>query len=311
VTRGLAKFVQSAIVQFNMQIYENKELIIVYDAYTEEIQKLIQDYESQTIQFHFSKTKKTLGELRNQAMKHSRGEIFCQWDDDDIFSPDRISFFVTILLNSNAAACFLSRWIFWDIPKKRVSISDERPWEGSIFAWKRVNINYPSINKSEDFIAVSEICRNNVFALVDNPYTYIYCAHGDNTWNDEHMNTMYNSSTLKLDYAKIIVGLAKLLPIYHQPKLKKQERLYLENIYNDNKKNKPIGGIDEINESIRKRLRWYKNILLYHKLISFIPSILIKFLAEALLTIGTKGNFNKLKIAGVFIWRIYEFKTKL
>lgn len=308
VTRGLTNFVRSAINQFNMQTYENKELIIVYDSYTVEIQNLIREFESPIIQFHYSKIKKSLGELRNLAVKLSHGEIFCQWDDDDIFSPDRINFFVTILLNSDVAACFLLRWIFWDIPKKRASISDERPWEGSIFAWKSVCINYPSINKSEDFIAISEICRNNVIALVDNPYAYIYCAHGDNTWNDEHMNTMYNSSTLKLDYSEIIIGLAKLLPIYLHPALKNQERVYLENMYNINK---PIGGIDKIDESIRKRSRWYKNILIYDKITSFIPTILIKISAESLLTIGRMTNVDKIRKAGAFIWRIYEIKVKL
>jgi glycosyltransferase involved in cell wall biosynthesis len=309
VTRGSPSFVHSAIHQFNMQTYTNKELIIIYDMHSQRIQKLIDIYSSPTIRFYFIDTKKTLGDLRNLAINFSQGEIFCQWDDDDIFIPDRISFFVTILMNSKVAACFLSRWIFWDISKNRVAISDERPWEGSIFAWKKVKINYPSISKSEDFIAISELCNNNITALVDNPYAYVYCAHGDNTWNNEHMDVMYNSSTKKLDYSKTLPKLAGILPLYIHPSLEIEKRCELERIYY-NKINLIDKKIDEIDKIILQRNDWYKKLSFKNKIILFIPTPFIKILAEMIMTIGQKTHIRIIHDAGMYIWRAYKFKEK-
>lgn len=310
VTRGLPSFVHSAIHQFNMQTYANKELIIVYDIHSQGIQKLIDNHSSPMIRFHFIDTKKTLGDLRNLALSFAQGEIFCQWDDDDIFMPDRISFFVTILINSKVTACFLSRWIFWDISKNRVAISDERPWEGSIFAWKKVKINYPSISKSEDFIAISELCKNNVTALVDNPYAYVYCAHGHNTWHEEHMDLMYNSSTKKLDYSKTLPKLAEILPLYVHPSFEVDISSDLEKLYNNNINLFNIK-IDEIDKSILQRNSWYKKLSFKNKTILFIPTPFIKILAEMLMTIGQKTHIHIIHDAGIYIWHAYEFKENL
>src|SRR6478736_887728 len=82
ITAGRPEFLEEAIESFLGQNYPSDrcELVIVNDY---EHQELIFDHPRIRI-FNIEKTFSTIGEKENYATSQCRGDIICQWDDDDI-----------------------------------------------------------------------------------------------------------------------------------------------------------------------------------------------------------------------------------
>lgn len=86
---------EEAVESFLRQDYPNKELIVIIDSAGQVIQF---DHPQVTVINHASRFA-SLGEKLNYAILHSKGELICRFDDDDISQPWRMSQQVEILSN--------------------------------------------------------------------------------------------------------------------------------------------------------------------------------------------------------------------
>jgi glycosyltransferase involved in cell wall biosynthesis len=74
------------------QTYPNRELVVVNEG-TKEYQRQIAEHLAgrDDVRLIFLDGKYTLGGLRNIAIRLCQGPLFCQWDDDDFNSPERLA----------------------------------------------------------------------------------------------------------------------------------------------------------------------------------------------------------------------------
>lgn len=90
VTRGRPKWASEAVKMFEVQTYPNKELSIIDESGSRSFPGL---------NLWTARDGLTIGAKRNIAIATSTGEIIIHWDDDDIYSPDRIQHQVDFLLS--------------------------------------------------------------------------------------------------------------------------------------------------------------------------------------------------------------------
>ena len=86
ITYGRVDTLEESLNSFLQQDYPNKEMIIVND-YPE--QKLIFDHPQVKI-FNLDETFSKIGSKENFATDLCKGEIICQWDDDDVALPNHM-----------------------------------------------------------------------------------------------------------------------------------------------------------------------------------------------------------------------------
>ena len=135
-----------------------------------------------------------LGALRNASVAAARGEIVCQWDDDDIYHPERLARQLAAL--GEADAVFL-REVMQFYPHERMlyctswQATEAKAFPGSLMCRVSAGILYPECGDEarlgEDSVVartLAETCR--VEMLTGAPHLYVYVSHGRNSWPDEH-----------------------------------------------------------------------------------------------------------------------------
>jgi glycosyltransferase involved in cell wall biosynthesis len=180
---------RKAIACFEAQTYPWKELIIVSD----------DDVSALDRPFVRAPQGLTLGDLRNLAIARAQSPYVAQWDDDDLYHPDRLARQIATLVAAGPSydGCTLSRWtLYWPAKdpsqdKTGITMKREKGWEGSIVA-RRFRIPcYPGIPRGEDF-PVNESMK---IVTLDEPHLYTYVFHGSNTWNEEHFVGIFQHAT--------------------------------------------------------------------------------------------------------------------
>ena len=85
----------------------------------------------------------TLGELRNASVEAARGDIVCQWDDDDRYHPRRLELQFAAMRVENSEFCFLTdqlhlfapdRTMYWDDWK--LEVHPLKPGQGTLVGSK-------------------------------------------------------------------------------------------------------------------------------------------------------------------------------
>src|SRR5947208_1986853 len=83
-----------SIACYCRQTYPNKELIVVSNGTSEYRRQLathVRRLRRKDVRCVFLDGGDwNLGRLRNQTLDHARGDILCQWDDDDMYHPLRL-----------------------------------------------------------------------------------------------------------------------------------------------------------------------------------------------------------------------------
>lgn len=194
VTRGNVEFVTRSIQSFKKQDWNNKELVIVCDDVSDDLKKLI-GKEEDNIKLVESPKELTLGDYRNISIANSQGDYICQWDDDDYYSPHRISAGMRALAETNSDVTFLQRWWVWWKDRSVLFLSNARIWEGSMIAKRSVIPIYPSQKMREDSVMVDHMLKHTKTVVIDFPNLYCYSITGNNTWGDGHFDSMMKGST--------------------------------------------------------------------------------------------------------------------
>jgi glycosyltransferase involved in cell wall biosynthesis len=211
VTRGRTKLLGRAIASFRDQVYQNKELVVVYesdDAGTREFLGAVRDDNMKIIEAP-PYPGLTLGELRNLSVSESGGEYFCQWDDDDWSHRERLSFQMDVVRKSGLRASILMHWLIFDDTSKKAYVSPRRLWEGSLLCEKALTgegLRYDVRRRGEDTRLVTELFRRGAVFPVMMPKLYIYVYHGDNAWSREHWARIFSASKGLSDESSLIIN---------------------------------------------------------------------------------------------------------
>ena len=179
VTVGRLTLLKRAVRCYCDQTYRNRELVIVTDAdgrRRQAIEEYLSSLERPDIRFIPVEGVRSLGALRNIALESAGGEIVCQWDDDDLYHPQRLEKQAAPLIAQGEGACLLTDqlhffeaeralfWVDWTAGGRVQAIWQLIP--GSLMMYKQ-RFRYPETG--------SEAKRGEDSALLE----ALYAKHSD------------------------------------------------------------------------------------------------------------------------------------
>lgn len=196
VTRGRPALLARALRCYRAQTWARCELLVVFEGDDEATRAVLVALPDAGIDAAAirvievpAEPKRSLGALRNMAVAAAHGEYVAQWDDDDWHAPQRLAAQIGALQRAGAAACVLSRWLFWDAQTGDAFVSGRRAWEGSLVARRDAMPAYPDVTRGEDTEVVRALAEQGRLAMLDEPTLYIYTVHAGNTWGRAHWET--------------------------------------------------------------------------------------------------------------------------
>ncbi|MFE4924245.1 glycosyltransferase [Streptomyces sp. NPDC056661] len=218
VTKDRSATARRAIRCFLTQTYPNLELVVVEDGTDDALAQHIRDLGDPRIRHHrLPPEERTLGELRNEAVDRATGPYVCQWDDDDLYDPERVETQMAAILALGAEACFLARERLWWPARRKLAVSCARVWEGSMVCAKDRLPRYPAQRRGEDTPVAEGVVRNCRVVSMDAPELYTYVCHGNNTFNESHFAEHFAVATEIWAepgaYAERLLAMATRLPI--------------------------------------------------------------------------------------------------
>lgn len=203
VTKNRANLARCALRSFLNQSYPHKELVIIDDGEDEEFACYTKQLKDSRIRhIRLPTRKKSLGGLRNMSVEIAKGDLVCQWDDDDLSDPLRLAMQVCAMVSFKAEACLLRQEMMWWPHQNRLAISTKRIWEGSSMAKKANLTPYPAISKGEDTPVVKNLLHTAKVVILDNPHLYLYVVHGTNTFDAQHFDLHWVKAEETFEHAK-------------------------------------------------------------------------------------------------------------
>lgn len=215
------------------QTYPNKELVILSegsDRFKAAIQAHIDTLNRTDIRFiPLGGKNYTLGKLRNLSVEAAQGEVICQWDDDDLNYPERLTTQASLMFKEQAAACFMtdqlqyfweSRELFWVNWSQERLGGYHRLIPGTMMMFKDRRFKYPEqgskAQAGEDSAFLESFYDQiKLASLKGAGYLYVYTFHGSNTFGKGHHEKISLSYGMNADEIwKREQLLRKVLPYY-------------------------------------------------------------------------------------------------
>jgi glycosyltransferase involved in cell wall biosynthesis len=207
------------------QTYHNKELIILSqgdDAANQEIEEYVARLNRPDILFETAPAHLSLGAMRNASCELATGEILCQWDDDDLYHPCRLSAQYQAIREhrSNVASAhtsFLKYFqdcgeVYWcDWSGEGCPTCKLLPGSVMFYKWcfHRYGTFYPIVGDQchveEDLNVLEKLFRKGRVAPVNSGHLYVYVFHGKNTYNRSH-----HQLTLDISSGKKVLSVEEL-----------------------------------------------------------------------------------------------------
>jgi glycosyltransferase involved in cell wall biosynthesis len=183
-TSGRRRFIPTALRLFFAQDYPNKELVILDDG-RESVGDLMPNHPS--VRYVRVPSGASLGAKRNTCCEIASGEVLMHWDDDDWYSPGRITKQVQIL-RQGFQICGITRPLFvqasTDAAWKYTVRNDARIWIcGATLAFYKtfwVKHRFPEVNLGEDALFTS-YARISEVGVVDDTSLFVGRIHAKNT----------------------------------------------------------------------------------------------------------------------------------
>ncbi|MDE8349757.1 MAG: glycosyltransferase family A protein [Acidocella sp.] len=203
VTLGRAErfgFIETSVAAYLAQLHPRKELIVVINGGLAAAQDALVAYlhslNRSDIKIVQPAGLLTLGQLRNIACEAATGEVICQWDDDDLYHPLRLSAQLNALMEGPYEAAVLQdvmqyvphlRAMYWT--NWHATPCGAHP--GTLMARRVVPLSYPESGdtaaKGEDTYVLLQLQQRNLVKTIQAmPHLFIYISHGGNTWDAAH-----------------------------------------------------------------------------------------------------------------------------
>ncbi|HEY5412372.1 MAG TPA: glycosyltransferase family A protein [Caulobacteraceae bacterium] len=191
----------AAIAAFQAQTHARRELVVVIDqsadaAGRRALQTALHSAGPAPIRVVEIEGTPTLGALRNRALAAAEGEYVCQWDDDDIYHPERLSAQLAALRDGGHEALYLedvlqffpaSRTLYWT--NWRATEAGGHP--GTLLMRRDAPVRYPESGPESrlgEDLALARVLRvrARLGRLAKSPHLFAYVSHGANSWDDGH-----------------------------------------------------------------------------------------------------------------------------
>lgn len=211
-TRNRFRLAQQAIRCFLEQTYPNREMIILDNSETDELQDWVAALGEPSLRYFRKAGRRIpLGSLRNLSMQEATGDFVTNWDDDDLSHPQRLEIQMAALWVHQADACLLQCQYLWYPQPKRLAISNIRLWENSSLLRKSCVPEYDTDAwKGEDTAAIEHIVNHHRVIHLYAPHLYINLVHGANSFQDEHWSRHWQSAQSRFTGERYTVQLAEL-----------------------------------------------------------------------------------------------------
>jgi glycosyltransferase involved in cell wall biosynthesis len=187
-----------AMRAFARQTWPVRELVIVHDggpSLQSEIEALAARFPGCDIRVHGEEAGLPLGALRNRSIELAKGALVCQWDDDDLYHPERLARQARCLADARAEFCFLTDQMhlfmqtgemFWD--DWTVEAPPMHLIQGTLFGRRDRLGRYPEIGRGGDTPLVLDLVRRGarIAELRDAGWLYVYVYDGLNAFDLAH-----------------------------------------------------------------------------------------------------------------------------
>lgn len=193
VTKNRANLARRALQCLAEQTWQARELVIVDDG-EEDYEPVLGPYREQ-FPIHYVRLKTQpgvfLGALRNRSLEEASGEYCIQWDDDEWYDPQRISWQMRGLKQNQANAVVL-KWTLMHIDAPDMV---DRPYRADVgrgtpgtVLHRRTEARYPNRKRGEDTVFLKRLAKEGPVAILgrEASHLFIRCFHGNNTWNERH-----------------------------------------------------------------------------------------------------------------------------
>jgi glycosyltransferase involved in cell wall biosynthesis len=205
VTLDRLSLAKRSILSWAAQTYPERELVIVTDGkprFREALERFVAALGLERVRFVYPQGEGlTLGALRNISLEAARGDLVCQWDDDDFSHPDRLMIQAGHMIRQNASACCLTDhlqliedkrmlcWVDWTMDGAAQDTAQLAP--GTIMMGRDARFRYPEAGQyarqGEDSVLLNALSQHTpVVPLSGAGYLYLYQYHGRNTFSREH-----------------------------------------------------------------------------------------------------------------------------
>lgn len=187
-----------SVLDFHAQTFPDRELVILHDG-DDATDSCLRRHACATVHIARSEPGQPLGLLRNQAIAHCRGDLICQWDDDDRNHPERLARQAIALQREGAIACYLVDQLHWFMPDALLCWDDwdREPYplnliQGTMMARRDVLPPYPGLARGEDTAQTCALLRAaatqgwRVARLRGAGWCSIYRQHEGNAWDAAH-----------------------------------------------------------------------------------------------------------------------------
>jgi glycosyltransferase involved in cell wall biosynthesis len=185
-------WVRQAISYFERQDYPHRELIIVDDGDIDLSDQLPSDPAIRYIRLDH---RQSIGAKRNLACTLAKGAIVAQWDDDDWYAPNRISFQVEPILVdeaditglTNTTFLDLERWEFWNCTQEFHARIFRNDVHGGTLVYRKQlfenSARYPDTSLAEDAEFLARTLAGGArLRRLSGAGVYVYVRHGRNSW---------------------------------------------------------------------------------------------------------------------------------
>lgn len=189
---------EQSIRGFARQTHSERELVIVHDgdnAFDRDIRKLLETFPGNRFHLERARPGSSLGTLRNRTVQLAGGDLVCQWDDDDLYHPERLETQYRRLMETESDFCFLTDQLHWFLNTGEFFWDDwnVEHWpmnliQGTLLGRRAMLPAYPEIARGEDTPVLQALHRDGVrlTGLGDHGYLYIYTYSGKNAWDLAH-----------------------------------------------------------------------------------------------------------------------------
>lgn len=193
VTRDRARMAGRALRCLAAQTWPHKELVVIDDGdedYEPVLAPLRDQLTVRYVRLH-PVAGRRLGELRNIALDHARGELCAQWDDDEWYHPERLATQARAVLAGDAVGCVL-KWTLMHVDTPALAHLPYRADAGlgtpGTIVHRRTDVRYPNLPRNEDGVFLSRLAaRGRIVALgAQHSHLFVRCFHGANTWGERH-----------------------------------------------------------------------------------------------------------------------------
>jgi Glycosyl transferase family 2 len=196
------RFIQfrQSVQAYCRQTYAEKELVVVFCEALPESREAILGFVDalERTDIHVVELPEwsTLGRLRNISRASAGGEFLCQWDDDDLYHPERLEQQFAALQHSGQEAVYLQEVMQFfpslgDLYCINWFATEAKGLPSSLMCRRSADINYPEVGpasmRGEDLVVAAQLHKQHgVYLLAGMPHLYVYVSHGQNTWPAEH-----------------------------------------------------------------------------------------------------------------------------